>query len=247
MSFELVWILQFILTISGEILQPKELKRNEGEEVDFKFTTKDRNSIRTANFGKKTSLECDHTMKLIIVTTQIVTHGKDLDTASDRQYKNRAHFIGNISLGHAWFRLINVSVADQGVYAACIRQDTDLKRKMYEVKLSVKPSSKRGPSARSTIGSRKSTTSSSNPESPVGLITLPSLSILFSLCLILVLAVPKLLRVLNDPFLCQRLKTRITAVFEMILGIIRRVYGFFIQIYRRRRGRTEQSRTEPAI
>jgi hypothetical protein len=136
--------------VSGKILRPSQsVFGYEGEPIDFKFTTIGGNSILSTNFGIKGKGVDDFKIKLIVIKSgknrsQVIHYGEDLDSPRGAGYKNRVHFIGNITEGHAWFRITNASMNDTNTYVAGIREDTDETYVMYNVKLFVKKQPKTG-------------------------------------------------------------------------------------------------------
>ncbi|XP_031572391.1 uncharacterized protein LOC116306463 isoform X2 [Actinia tenebrosa] len=125
------------LRISGNILHPKEIVVETGENAIFNFSTKNGNPILAAQFGLKG--EGEYLKAKFIIVTQLhgIECGKDFNSSEGYRYRNRIFFVGNITAGRAWFKITNVEENDTNTYQVGVRENTDV-YKMYTVKLVVK-------------------------------------------------------------------------------------------------------------
>lgn len=77
--------------------------------------------------------------KFIIVTKlRGIECGEDFNTSEGWRYRTRVFFVGNITAGHAWFKITNVEENDTNTYQVDIREITDEKYEMYTVELLVR-------------------------------------------------------------------------------------------------------------
>ncbi|XP_031573321.1 uncharacterized protein LOC116307291 [Actinia tenebrosa] len=88
-------------------------------------------------FGLKRSKNTEHDSQLVNINTYIqkVNYNSNMHP----RYKNRVYFVGNLTMGHAWFTLRNVTLKDTREYFAVIRDGTGVGK--YTVRLEVKTKS----------------------------------------------------------------------------------------------------------
>ncbi|KAK3751110.1 hypothetical protein QZH41_016237, partial [Actinostola sp. cb2023] len=92
-----------------------------GGNATFLWTTTG-TKILEAKWGLYDNVKGPVWPSFIIVDSSGVVFNSELDKVAPR-YKNRVHFIGNISQGHAWFVITNLSLDDSNTYAAKILED----------------------------------------------------------------------------------------------------------------------------
>jgi len=118
-----VMLLSFVVVCN--VISPTDLVGTVGGSTTFLWTTTG-TKILEAKWGLYDRMNDLVSPRFITVSILIPGDGVDISSDLDNvasRYKNRVHFIGNISQGHAWFVITNLSLDDSNTYAARIRED----------------------------------------------------------------------------------------------------------------------------
>ncbi|XP_031552824.1 uncharacterized protein LOC116289998 [Actinia tenebrosa] len=116
-------ILIYILLASGKVdsaidnIEP--MTRKVGEFVDFLW-----NASLTPIIGSQWGLpdpSGDDPPKPLFVSTRITSSNAAFSI--DPEYKDRVHFIGDLWIGHAWFRLTDLKTSDTNQYRATMHEN----------------------------------------------------------------------------------------------------------------------------
>ena len=99
----------FVLLVVSTVIGPTNLYSNVGQNAYFLWNTTG-NHILATTWGLHSQR-----VKLVLITVNFITH-----YSSASRYKGRVEYIGNLSLGHAWFILKNLNVDDTNEYVAQI-------------------------------------------------------------------------------------------------------------------------------
>ncbi|KXJ11358.1 Limbic system-associated membrane protein [Exaiptasia diaphana] len=103
-----------IVTAQTAILSPGSLVRNDGKDVVFQWNSS--HSILAVRWGLANSGENKLIQRLIYVDKY---SGPVINSAvSHSPYKGRVSFVGNLTLGYAWFKISNLTTDDTGYYGA---------------------------------------------------------------------------------------------------------------------------------
>ncbi|XP_031551361.1 uncharacterized protein LOC116288681 [Actinia tenebrosa] len=107
-----------------------------GNDVIFKWNTTDGREILSAVWGLGNGQMADP--QFINVNTKT---GKTISPSLPKPYTGRVDFVGNLSQGHAWFVIKNLTSNDTAEYIARISDGDVSELHSYSVELSVKDGS----------------------------------------------------------------------------------------------------------
>ncbi|KXJ10257.1 hypothetical protein AC249_AIPGENE15065 [Exaiptasia diaphana] len=136
----LMWFSLFVLShcifkVFSVVSSPGEIKTVEHKEARFLWNAS--SSIDEAKWGL---VDGGIVAPFFIRVNKNIGEQKSVDldknTSKAFHYKNRVHFIGNISRGWAWFVITNLSTDDSKEYAADIKESTGIFT-VYRVRLTV--------------------------------------------------------------------------------------------------------------
>lgn len=111
------------VSVDSAIVNIQPITRNVGEFADFLW-----NASVTPIVGSQWGLvdpsgyNAPKPLFISIVFGENVSFSNDLDTVV-KSYKNRVHFIGNLSIGRAWFRITDLNINDTNQYRATIQEN----------------------------------------------------------------------------------------------------------------------------
>jgi hypothetical protein len=110
-------------TVLCSIEAPNSITRNVGQDALFLWNTTNGNTILAAKWGlfKTKGAAPDPQFIQTDVLSNAPSFGSALDSTAS-SYKGRVDFIGNLSAGHAWFKISNLIRSDTNQYVAGIRE-----------------------------------------------------------------------------------------------------------------------------
>jgi hypothetical protein len=109
-----------IAAVVCDIIEPHNpLQYSVGDDAFFNWTTRDGKTMFSASWGIQKGNVADPQFINTNVYTKVVNFNKNIDA----KYKYRLLFVGNLSAGHAWFMIKNLSTNDTNEYIASIRDD----------------------------------------------------------------------------------------------------------------------------
>jgi hypothetical protein len=122
-----------ILILVFCIIGPTLLKRYEGENALFLWNTTDNKKIMLVGWGLRKG---NHAYPWFI-SVNSYDRKVNFNLDMDPRYIGRVKFIGNLTVGHAWFVITNLNINDTNEYIASISDNA--KRVIpYPVRLEVK-------------------------------------------------------------------------------------------------------------